>query len=463
MVVIVMGVSGAGKSTVVSLLARRLGARFIDGDDRHPPANIEKMRRGLPLDDSDRAPWLSALTSEIRRQRAARADIVVACSALKTRYRETLADGVSDIFFVYLKGDASLIRRRLGARAGHFMPAELLASQIECLEEPRDAIVVDIRDTPERIVDAIHRRLRDAAGRDDRQAHAANIALRCVWNERAVLGEGPVWHPTERRLYFVDIKGKAVHRCDPVGGAREAFALPEEPGCLALRARGGLVVALRSGLAFFDPASGALERIVAPESDLPGNRFNDGACDRRGRFFAATMDDAEARPTGSLYCLSPDLRLRRLLGGFVVPNGIGWSPDDRTLYFTDSVEREILAFSYDPQTGNIADRRVFAVVAADAGFPDGLAVDAQGYVWSAHWDGWCVTRYDPDGIVDRVVRLPVPRPTSCAFGGAALDRLYVTSASVGLSAAQLKAAPQSGGVFELDAGVAGLPAPFFRG
>lgn len=173
MVVIVMGVSGAGKSTVGALLARRLGARFVEGDDHHPPANIEKMRRGMPLDDSDRMPWLVALACEIRRQRAARADIVVACSALKARYRETLANGVPDIRFVYLKGDAALIRQRRVERPGHFMPENLLASQFEILEEPADAIVADIRDTPERIVNAIHRRLRNATGRSG-QTRAAD-------------------------------------------------------------------------------------------------------------------------------------------------------------------------------------------------------------------------------------------------------------------------------------------------
>ena len=289
------------------------------------------------------------------------------------------------------------------------------------------------------------------------------MTLRCIWNERALLGEGPVWHPGERRLYFVDIKGKAVHRCDPGSGVRASFLLPEEPGCVALRARGGLVVALRSGLSFFDPGSGSVAKIASPEANIPGNRFNDGKCDRRGRFFVGTMDDAETDPTGSLYCLFPDLRLKRLLGGFVVPNGIGWSPDDRIMYLTDSVNRTILAFSYAPDTGDIADRRVFATVADDAGYPDGLTVDSEGCVWSAHWDGWRVTRYDPDGNIDRVVRLPVPRPTSCAFGGSALDKLYVTSASTGLSAAQLAAAPLSGSVFELDVDATGLPASFFRG
>lgn len=164
MVIIVMGVSGAGKSTVGALLARRLGARFIEGDDRHPPANVEKMRRGTPLDDSDRRPWLAALAAEIRRLRAENANVVAACSALKASYRALLADGIPDVVFVHLKGDAALIRRRLKARTEHFMPDNLLASQLATLKEPADGIVCDIQATPERIVDTIQRRLRDAAG-----------------------------------------------------------------------------------------------------------------------------------------------------------------------------------------------------------------------------------------------------------------------------------------------------------
>ena len=172
MVVIIMGVSGSGKSTVGVLLARRLGARFIEGDDHHPPANVEKMARVASLDDADRMPWLAALACEIQRQ-PARADVVVACSALKARYREMLADGVPDIRFVYLKGDAALIRRRLVERPRHFMPDALLASQFEILEEPPNAIVADIRDSPERIVDAIHRQLRNSTGRSG-QTRAAD-------------------------------------------------------------------------------------------------------------------------------------------------------------------------------------------------------------------------------------------------------------------------------------------------
>ena len=133
------------------------------------------------------------------------------------------------------------------------------------------------------------------------------------------------------------------------------------------------------------------------------------------------------------------------------------------MYYTDSENRTILAFDYDAETGDISRQHVFVRVTDEAGLPDGLTVDAEGFIWSAHWDGWRITRYNPDGDIDRVIRMPVPRPTSCAFGGDSLNKLYVTSASIDLSPTQLAAAPLSGGLFELDVGTTGLPEPYFGG
>jgi sugar lactone lactonase YvrE len=203
--------------------------------------------------------------------------------------------------------------------------------------------------------------------------------------------------------------------------------------------------------------------LAVPEPDKAMNRFNDGKCDRAGRFFAGTMALDAGPGQGTLWRLDPDLRLAAIETGVHVSNGLGWSPDDRTFYFIDTGARTVYAYDYDLATGAATNRRPFVVVPDAQGKPDGLAVDEQGFVWVALWDGWSVARYAPDGRLDRLVSLPVPRPTSLAFGGTDLRTLFITSARVRLSAAQLAEAPLSGSVFALDAGVAGVPVGSFGG
>jgi sugar lactone lactonase YvrE len=222
-------------------------------------------------------------------------------------------------------------------------------------------------------------------------------------------------------------------------------------------------VALRSGLHLLDFTGGGLERVCAPEPDRPENRLNDGRCDRQGRFWVGSMHDRGGSPTGSLYRIDPDHRSHRVRDGITVPNGLAWSPDGRVMYFTDTPSRTILAYDFDGDTGMPGASRVFARVPDGAGYPDGATVDAEGFLWSAHWDGWRVTRYAPDGRVDRVLELPVQRPTSCAFGGDRLDVLYVTSASNGLAPEDLARGPRAGGLFAGEVGVCGLPEPRYQG
>lgn len=279
----------------------------------------------------------------------------------------------------------------------------------------------------------------------------------------AFLGEGPTWLAAERKLLFVDILAPAIVVADPADGSFQTYPMPELVGAVVPRRRGGFLAAMQSGLKAVDLATGRVSTIAAPESSKPGNRFNDGKCDRRGRFFAGTMALDATPAQGTLYRLDPDGQCRIIDSGFGVSNGLGWSPDERTFYFTDTRARRIYAYDYDPDTGAVGARRVFVEVPEGVGVPDGLAVDADGFIWSAHWDGWCVTRYDPAGRVDRVVNVPVPRPTSCAFGGADLSTLYVTSARIRLSAGQLAEAPLSGAVFAYSAGVRGLPETPFAG
>lgn len=285
----------------------------------------------------------------------------------------------------------------------------------------------------------------------------------CIWPAGAVLGEAPYWCAAESALFWVDIDGRRVMRLDPGNGERRTYDVGHEVGCIVKRAGGGFVAGLDSGIARLDGDLGNIEIIADPEAACPLTRFNDGKCDRRGRFWVASTDRAETDPVGSLYRLDDGGRAERVLPGVVVGNGIGWSPDDRTMYFTDSGYGTIYAFDFDIETGEISGKRPFYTVDKGTGMPDGLTVDAEGGIWSAHWGGGRVTRYDPDGSIDRVVTLPVPLVTSLAFGGAGLDRLYITTARLGLSDRQVSEAPLSGGLFVFDAGTRGLPETPYEG
>ena len=289
------------------------------------------------------------------------------------------------------------------------------------------------------------------------------IDVRCVANPRALVGEGPVWDDRRQALWWIDVKDPRLFRYDPASGENLELNMPERIGCIALRAGGGLIGAFVTGFKWIDPETGAVTPIVDPEPDRPGNRFNDGKCDRRGRLFAGTMHNAEIECTGTLYRLDPDLSVQVMCTGVHLSNGLGWSPDDRVLYYTDSLRRTIWAYDYDLEIGAMANRRTFARVPEEAGVPDGLCVDADGYVWSAHWGGWRLTRYAPDGRVERVVKMPVPQPSCPAFGGPDLDVLYVSSAAIEMTPADFAKAPDAGGLFALDVGVRGLPGNRFTG
>ncbi len=288
------------------------------------------------------------------------------------------------------------------------------------------------------------------------------VDVMCVWPAAAVLGEGPVWDDEEEALYWVDIKAPSVHRYVPKTGSTESWPMPEPIGCIARRRQGGFIAGFKSGLAFLDLPSGRIERIGDPEPDHPDNRFNDGKCDSVGRFWAGTMDDGERNATGSLYRVDPDRRWHRMDSGYVVTNGPAFSPNGRTLYHTDSLEGMIYAFDVAPG-GSISGKRAFIEIPTDAGCPDGMTVDVEGYLWVAHYDGWRLTRFRPDGTIERAIELPVARVTSCVFGGPALDTLYVTTASIGLDAEARAQQPLAGGLFEVHAGTRGLPAPRFAG
>lgn len=294
-----------------------------------------------------------------------------------------------------------------------------------------------------------------------RSSRATDPQVECVLPWGAHLAEGPVWSAREKRLYWVDILAPSINRFDPATRTNEEVMLPRLVSAVVERRGGGLAALTQDGLEAFDFASGALSPLVDPEAEIPDNRFNDGKCDRQGRLWAGTMRLDASRTSGSLYAIAPDLSWERRESGLTVANGLDWSPDGRVFYFADSAPGRIYAYDFEMETGRLARRRVFAEIDAIIGRPDGLAVDSEGFVWCAVWDGWCLHRYAPNGALDREVRLPIPRPTSIAFGGDDLKTLFITSARVRLPSRILAEAPFSGGLFTLPVDVPGLPASEF--
>jgi L-arabinonolactonase len=286
--------------------------------------------------------------------------------------------------------------------------------------------------------------------------------IECVVDCRNKLGEVPVWDVAEQALYWVDIEGKLLQRYTPATQAVERWQMPERISSFALREEGGLIVAFASGIALYDLVTGGIEWIARPDKN-PRNRFNEGKCDRRGRFWAGTMDDRMSAHSASLFRVEPDLSVHRMLGEIGISNCFVWSLENDAFYFADSMDRRIYRFDYDHAAGRIANRSLFTDTTAQNVVPDGGTIDEEGFIWNAQWDGWRVVRYAPDGRIDRIVEMPVQKPTSCMFGGPDLATLYVTSAIWDLTPDKLKAQPAAGGLFALDLGIRGVPEPRFAG
>ena len=291
------------------------------------------------------------------------------------------------------------------------------------------------------------------------------VEIECVVDSRSVTGEGAFWDERNSCLWWVDIPAGQINRYDPSTRENKACDFGEPVGCVAPREPGGLVVAAKSGFYFFDPESGRKEAIGDPESDKPGNRFNDGGTDRQGRFWAGTMrETAPKSPDGAFYRLNADRGIWKGVGGFFTTNGLAFSPDGETMYAADSDKgvRTIWKFRYDKDDGVPTERRLFFDTGSRPWRPDGATVDADGCYWFAGIDGWQIVRVTPDGAVDMTVDLPIERPTKPAFGGAGLDTLFVTSLSLNLAPGSVQ--PQAGSLFAIDGlGVKGLAEARFAG
>ncbi|MDE2914491.1 MAG: SMP-30/gluconolactonase/LRE family protein [Paracoccaceae bacterium] len=285
--------------------------------------------------------------------------------------------------------------------------------------------------------------------------------LECILPWGAQLGEAPIWHADEHRLYWVDILHPAIYRFDPETGVNEACDPGKLVSAVLFGADGSKRVASQDGIEALSFSNCRLSPYVDPENGFVQNRLNDAKTDPAGAIWVGSMCLDASKPSGGLYRIAPDGGVERKDSGITVANGMDWSPDFRTFYFVDTIPGLIYAYDFEPSTGGLSNKRTFATVPENDGRPDGLCVDAEGGVWCAIWDGWRVNRYASDGRLDRVLDLPVPRPTSVAFGGAGLRTLYITSARTRLPAITLAEAPLSGGVFACQPGPTGLPAGRF--
>ena len=296
--------------------------------------------------------------------------------------------------------------------------------------------------------------------------------ITCILEARNILGEGCLWDVEGQCLWWLDIAPiSKLHILDPVSGATRHWTFPMILTCFALADNNCLLMGGEHGLFFFDPTTGALTDFAKPEIDRPQNRGNDGAADASGRFWFGTMQQNIAadgsdrditQDSGALYRVGQDGVSKLMVDMVGVSNGPCWSPDNSIFYFSDSRNQIIWAFDFDLATGNLTNKRMFNN-SKEPGYPDGATVDAEGYVWSARWEGSCILRIDPKGHIDRVIPMPVTRPTCVVFGGPKMDTIYVTSSAANLSADLLKKHPLSGGLFCFDPGVSGYAKKKFGG
>jgi sugar lactone lactonase YvrE len=287
-------------------------------------------------------------------------------------------------------------------------------------------------------------------------------------DQKALTGEGPSWDAQYEVLYWVDIPRATIYVYNPATHQNQGIDLSKDfssIGAVVASKSGGLLFTPERKIAYFDFEKLNYQILAEVEHDLPGNRFNDGKCDPFGRFLAGTMQNKpDGTPTGSLYIMEDDTKVRKLLDGLVISNGLGWSPDYRTLYLADSFSKDVWAFVYDLENGKISRKRTAFTLPDDNGVADGLTTDTDGMLWLALWDGACVQRWDPrSGELLATYPFPAKRTSCPVFGGEQMNELYVTSAAMGLEDADWQTYPHNGALMRLKTEFTGLPSFMFAG
>jgi len=289
-----------------------------------------------------------------------------------------------------------------------------------------------------------------------------NVQASHYLSVQSELGEGPLWHPVEKRLYWVDIEVGKIFRYSPATETQESFTVGTSVGALGFRSNGGLVLATGKGFAFWDSFNQSLKILADPIAGKQDIRLNDGKVGPSGHFWAGSLD---LKGEGAFYRLDPDCNCHTILKHITISNGLAWSPDNTRLYYTDSGDHTIYTFDFDFLKRTIQNQQIFIQLPTDnsEGVPDGLTIDAEGCIWSARWDGAKVVRYSPIGEAILEVNLPVSRVTACTFGGENLDDLFITTAAMGLTAEQRARQPYAGDIFVYKTNTKGLETPFFAG
>ncbi|MEQ9168625.1 MAG: SMP-30/gluconolactonase/LRE family protein [Fulvivirga sp.] len=282
---------------------------------------------------------------------------------------------------------------------------------------------------------------------------------------QSTLGEGSIWDDRRKCLFWVDIYQGILHRLDPKSGQHDSIEVGGFLGSVVPTESDEVILLNNRSFVSLNWEKKSFNTLGEVETDLQGNRFNDGKCDPAGRYWAGTMPQAEDGPFGGLYCLYPDLSIEKKLDKISISNGLVWTTDKKTMYYIDTPTKEVWAFDYDNETGSITNKRVAVTIPESEGFPDGMTIDNENKLWIAHWGGYQVARWDPEtGEKLFSVKMPVSQVTSCAFGGEKLDQLYITCARKGLSEQALSKEPLAGSLFVYDTKgkFKGVPANRFK-
>ena len=289
------------------------------------------------------------------------------------------------------------------------------------------------------------------------------LVPQCVLKQDALLGEVPVWSMQQGVLYWLDVLNGSIHCFDPKKKADKIFPLHQIVSSLGLLQDGRLIVTLTDQIALFDTVSQELKIMITVEENMEGNRFNDGKCDRAGRFWCTTKNASLFHlDTAALYRVDANFEVHLMEKNIVTGNGMGWSPDNSLFYLTQTLRHTIFVYDFDLKAGSISNCRPFVRFKPDQGLPDGLTVDAEGFIWVALYGKGEVLRLDPQGNIDRRIQLPAPHVTNCTFGGENLDTLFITTAQENMNPDQIATYPLSGSLFALQPGIKGLLEPYFK-